>query len=106
MYFYCVSFYILYSRSIFKRRFLRSNIVGKGNFSRRGFCSGAMSLQNEAIKCNDAFPPMNINIGSCSYCIQKQNKPNMEIRPIGVFFVIFFLFVFFVINEEKNRVHL
>lgn len=32
---------------------------------------------------------MNINLDSCSYCIQKQNKPNMEIRPRVLF--IYFL---------------
>lgn len=52
-------------------------------------CSRAMSLLNEVIKYNEAFPPMDINIDSCSYCIQKhKNKPNMDIRleRFNVFF--------------------
>lgn len=90
---YCVSFYILYSRSIFKGRFSEVKDHGQRELMQeglRGFCSCAMNLLNEVIKYNEAFPPMDINIDSCSYCIQKhKNKPNMDIRPSVLIFFFF-----------------
>lgn len=75
--------------------YLKGGFWGEGSWAKgtlaqeglRGFCSCAMNLLNEVIKYNEAFPPMDINIDSCSYCIQKhKNKPNMDIRPSVLIF--------------------